>query len=354
MKIFWTLLISLCAPVLIAQPTLTKDLVGVIGANFGTLVAEEMVDPGPDGANVIWDYSFVTPDDTVPAVIIEYIDPFDTPYAVDFPNANIASKLVGISNFWNYFELTDQAFISWGSVFEAGPTTSYLRYSDPWVNIEFPFTYGSSFSDDFAGTTGVAGFENEFAGAETTTGDAWGTIILPNAAYNDVLRIRSDLTRTDSTDLMGIVNKRFTQTTNYFWYSGSVVSSVASLDISTGYNVTILNGVQIGDTSFFNTNTFTYNQLLVSGVDEKEKDPFELTVFPNPTLEQFQISYTLPVPQEVLVTMYNLNGKEVLKRQVNGYAGGNKLQLDECLPAGVYVLRVLGEMGVASEAVVVE
>jgi hypothetical protein len=340
--------------VLIAQPTLTKDLVGVIGANFGTLVAKEMVHPGPEGANVIWDYSFVTPDDTIPPVVIEFVDPFDTPYAADFPNANIASKLVGISNFWNYFELTDQAFISWGSVFEAGPAASYLRYSDPWVNLEFPFTYGSSFSDDFAGTTGVVGFINEFAGAETTTGDAWGTIILPKATYNDVLRIRSDLTRVDSSDLMGIVNKRVTQTTNYFWYSGSVVSSVASLDISTGYNVTILNGVLIGDTSFFNTNTFTYNQLLVSGVDETEIDPFELTVFPNPTLEKFQISFTLPAPQEVLVTMYNLNGKEMVKRQVYRFAGVNKLQLDESLPAGVYVLRVLGEEGVASAAVVVE
>src|SRR5690606_3034741 len=75
------------------------------------------------------------------------------------------------------------------------------------------------------------------------------------------------------------------------------------------------------------------------------------TPSPNPSRHRATARLTVPSPQPVRATIYNVLGREV-RHVFEGMlaAGEHELRLNTTgLPAGVYVLRVIGETGTATQ-----
>ncbi|MTB50149.1 T9SS type A sorting domain-containing protein [Lewinella sp. W8] len=75
---------------------------------------------------------------------------------------------------------------------------------------------------------------------------------------------------------------------------------------------------------------------------------FALKASPNPFAEQLRISFTLPRSQEVELLLFDLDGRKLWQQQFSGTAGDHQLMINNSLnglPAGAYLLRIIGDGG---------
>lgn len=135
--------------------------------------------PGPAGPDQVWDFSTLIPlPDTVTAWIVS---PATHPLGAQFPTANLLEvhsngKLIFVN------QTAGESFL----VGYEDTTDPYppQRYTDPMLLIKRPITYGMTVTDTFA-LEYVPG-----VGIVTVSGDAYGTLILPNRTYTNVLRVK--------------------------------------------------------------------------------------------------------------------------------------------------------------------
>ncbi|MDP5168847.1 MAG: DUF1501 domain-containing protein [Bacteroidia bacterium] len=72
-----------------------------------------------------------------------------------------------------------------------------------------------------------------------------------------------------------------------------------------------------------------------------EDELFQFRAFPNPTIGLFRVEYVLVYPTVVNITVMDLNGSVVLRKEQQSLAGQNQLVLDiSSQPAGVYLCEI--------------
>ncbi len=100
--------------------------------------------------------------------------------------------------------------------FSDSANVTVVAYSDAMTMLTFPFAFGNTSTDNFAFTTTFQGNNVNATGTITTTADGSGNLLLPQGAFNDVLRIKYNIV-TNLTVL--VFNVTQTQTI-YEWYDG--------------------------------------------------------------------------------------------------------------------------------------
>jgi hypothetical protein len=104
------------------------------------------------------------------------------------------------------------------------------------------------------------------------------------------------------------------------------------------------------------TVTLFYIEIL-EGLGEEALNPFSslhVSVFPNPSPEEFTVSYSLNRPQEVVLSVFNLVGKLVERKRLNAVAGSNaaKIKTSQLHP-GSYFLELKTPEGTALKKITV-
>lgn len=171
---------------LIAQPTLTRTAnFPSVGDAFNRINCDTVgVAAGTAGANQTWNFSNLQQANSFQSG--DFVLPSATNFAGNFPTANIAEAYSGGSV--NYFNATTAKteIVGFVSVNQQGQA-SLVTFSNPQTTMQYPFTFGDSFTDDanrqydvYTGTVNTQ-----------TTADAYGTITLPNGVFSDVLRTRT-------------------------------------------------------------------------------------------------------------------------------------------------------------------
>jgi hypothetical protein len=161
-----------------AQPVLQHDNMAPIGFSAEISVGGPVA-PGPAGANQIWDFSGVP---LAAYGTFEIVDPATTPYAVLLlGSSNYCYKmtLTASESIYDYYNLLTNSMDKMGQNMSS---TGGEIFTDPKIDLIFPFDYGESYFDAFAKTNG--GF-----GTVTKTFDAYGTLITPDQTYQNVVRI---------------------------------------------------------------------------------------------------------------------------------------------------------------------
>ena len=76
----------------------------------------------------------------------------------------------------------------------------------------------------------------------------------------------------------------------------------------------------------------------------KKANAWNLSVFPNPTSTNLNVSFNLPKADEMSIALYDLQGKVVLEKKLGTKAMGKYQELlnISALPNGVYVCRISG------------
>jgi hypothetical protein len=268
-----------------AQITITwQDFPGV-----GTLVVNAVdestvIDPGQPGLNQVWDFSNLV---TTTIDSTYYILPEGAPGYENYPDANVATNHNPGSypnggynvNFWNYSgsgikAIADESLVNlFGSFYFA----FHIEYIPRGSQVMFPYTYGSTSSQDFV-MKWITAIRNEGVTTDSSKtvshvnmdclADAGGTMILPDGSFQ-VLRVRETWISIDS---------------SYTWTSGAWVYDSDTVSNWTQYR---WYANDIGEVGFYkpvsaraNGFTFFKSETIVGLEEPSLADGF--TIYPNP------------------------------------------------------------------------
>jgi FlaG/FlaF family flagellin (archaellin) len=243
---------------------------------------------GASGANVVWDYSAITP--VSPGTVYSIVPVSEANASFTFPTANFCEKFVtNGQTTYNLYVLDNQSLQLVGAI-----STFVANYYDPATQFQFPYTYQNTFTD----TEWQLGSPTP-PEPVTRTYDAYGTLILPNGTYTNVIRQKI----TPST--AGI---------EYHWY---------------GTNPYRL--LMIGNLDF--------NYVVIFGESQLSRDQDSLASFrlyPNPTSDAFSIA-TSTANEGLTVKIHDVLGK--LLFQNDNYIPDTAINIQD-YPKGVYIVTV--------------
>jgi len=337
---------------LFSQFTLTKDWVAKQGDfNYiqGTVGVQ---DPGPDGPDVNWDFSGVV-NDTFPVIGQQYVDADTTAFISEFSDANVCAfntftdPDAGSITVYNYSRAANDIWENLGQAFRTsgfGDLTTI--YDNPETILTFPFTYQSDFTDDYSFVMDIGVATTMSMGSIVGTCDAYGSLQLPGASFDNVLRIKTVEEQVDSTALGGgLVEKAHTKTTLYIWLSGDHPGPLATLQYNERFTVGIWPPLPIdtSDTDF--DTTFYYDpSAMVSSVTRFVSEALDVNLSPNPFSDQLRIEFTLDGPSPMRVEVQTNSGQTVHAAEHPGHAGLNEVTLQLAnLPPGLYVALLRGK-----------
>lgn len=320
----------LAALQLSAQITLTDADIGAPGSSY-IMGIDDTFDStftlGSAGANQSWDFSSLGVDgvDTV-----NFEDPANTPYAADFPTANLAIFQGNLSGY-AYLEYDANSLQIIGLAGDPANVgqTFIIHQEDPLVIAKFPFTYASTFQDTsifdvsaafsaFPGTDSVRYRNTEH---RTLTADSYGDLILPAGTQN-TLRVKTISNTTDSVwvhiPFLGwnlVQDSAYTDSTFTWWANGSgyllCEASYAGADLD----------------------QITYQGPVI--VSQPDPTAVKFETFPNPANDQLIIRREQAVPAEL--ELYDALGRMVLSKESKELE--TTLPVSD-LPEGAYILRI--------------
>lgn len=304
-----------------AQPTLTAagcnpTLGYTTNAAYNSGFAQ-----GASGANQTWNFATIANTSTANS---QYVTVASTPNASQFPNSNLAAFGGGA---YSYYNISNSAYTLNGVV---APTSgTVISYSNGEDLLRFPFTFGNSYTDNWAATF-TSGVNFYRSGSTTVTADGYGTLITPNGTYSNVLRVHFVQTYHDSTDFGGYdyVNDE------YIWYKEGIKESLAlTYTFSTTFS---------GQTT-----TSTSGAYATGTVGMEESSPaLAFVLAPNPAQDKINITLNDINLSQIKTRIINQLGQEVSSAEHVNYLSGNTMQFDVAhLRNGIYQLQLINENG---------
>ncbi len=319
-KTFSSLLILLLPIALSAQsPTLVATDIPTAGQAFTFIEAtyEEMPDGGMDQ---VWDVSGIT---QTGGGVQSWHAPSSSTAGASFPSATIVLN-TGTNE--QFIQFTSTASFILGS-FTQGIT---VTCDDPLKRMQFPCTYGTSWSD-----TGTCSYTDQGIEYPSTTNtqfeaDGYGTIILPSGPVTNVLRVVETTTSTSIAQGTSYVQSGVVK---YYWKPGvpTYVASIASLSLS-------VDGFVI--TSDEEINYLAGNSI---GMEDLMTNALGVSVNPNPASSQTFIDISAQGKLELQV--FDMSGKCVKNIDLGTKAPGihrYELEISD-LARGIYTVLVYNE-----------
>jgi hypothetical protein len=244
-KQFLLLMLVIISNLVWAQPVITNAEDFVIG----TVLKFQKCDPtnvsaGNAGANQTWNFSTLT---SLPDTATEWmLDPSTTTNGNLFPTANLVVKVSNGQFTYLNKTIDENNIVGFIDTTSAFPAT---LYPNPMLIAKRPFNYGTVVTDTFTLSGSPA------LGVVTFDPDAYGTLILPNGTYNNVLRVK-----------ISQVHPWFTYVV-YVWFDGITKSALLKIDNQPNVEY-LLSEIVVGITEIKKQKTFNFfpnptrNQLL--------------------------------------------------------------------------------------------
>jgi hypothetical protein len=306
--------------------------------------------PAETGVNFAWDYSDLKPilqqsekflaPGKFPGIYNFIFNAFNTSYGKN--NALFtAAALPGIKidAAIDFFKESATSLNQTGVGFQINGIPLPFIYNHPDVLYRFPMNYMNTDSCNFDfglaipgyGYYGQSGHRRNFV-------DGWGELKTPSGTYT-TLRITSMVDITDTiyiqqndTSGFGFPIKRPTRY-EYKWFAAGSKIPVLQIDAMAGATVPVYNVV------FIDT---LRKDVIHVGIAENEKEAGAFQVYPNPSQDQFIVSYNLNSRSAVRISLLDVLGKEqrLLVNETQN-AGVQKVMVNvSALPAGIYFVNI--------------
>ncbi len=166
--------------VTLGQPVLTFDNVGLPGSVYDLYVMTNIgsSDFDIEGEAAHWDFGTASADLAGTAI---FALPQNTPYAADYPNANVALQVItDAGTTYDYFEVTSAGINKLAGGIGG---VNEVVYSDASSLLLFPFAYGSVVVDDYTA--------NGTPTTVTRTCTGWGTLESVSSITDNVIKVTS-------------------------------------------------------------------------------------------------------------------------------------------------------------------
>ncbi|MEE4258064.1 MAG: T9SS type A sorting domain-containing protein [Bacteroidales bacterium] len=332
-KFYLSVCLVLCSIVLFAQPTLdypqnAPEIGDIMEIQF---VSPEGLSSGAAGPDATWDFSSLT--NVWDPGQITVISPASAPSGNDFPDANIVLNMN--DTIYTYAKTDETGFYYLGSQITTAQIPVLFIYSNIRTYLQFPFTYGDSFTDDYTGVSTAMMTEIRLTATSSVAADAYGTLILPTGTYSDVLRTLTIDNEIDSIFVNDIfVSTIVTNRTQYHWFAPNSKGPLFSMEISDCTGV---------------CDTTCYYTMLEAGFQESPKETLtELSTYPNPADDHITVSFRKMQHNTVTISVVNQIGQVVIERGLpESKFGSVKERFDiSSLPSGIYFANVCDKSGV--------
>jgi len=320
------ILFILCAAVIsglaFAQsPVITHENVYLIGDQSQIAWCSNDAEPGDDGADITWDFSGLN---EIEEQVFDYVEPATTIFGYQFPNATLCG--VGMDNYHSFYRVSDNHLIVEGYAgYEEGSTdTLKILYSDVEELIPLPFEYGDTHFDTFEGLSQVMGFEASLEGEIDLEVDGYGTLILPNGTFENVVRYHFNRTQ-DNT----IFGQTSTVTKEQWgWMSADHRFWLCLMET---------NNDGFGEEDIV---WYAKNPLILSA-DNLEVQ--EISIFPNPSSGDQKLYFDSNFEANATVQLYALDGKLINQENRFISLGTNEIIPEKQLASGMYTVIITSE-----------
>lgn len=322
------------------------DIIPQIGYEYVIAIDFPLEDAGPAGEGVTWDFSDLQFGQVAAYSVIE---PSAAIANESFPDASAAFEVELFADFYLYsfFDFSDENWVELGTSTLVDGNEGGTFYSDPHTWLTTPLAFGTTGGDSYAGVSETTFSTDSVYGSMEWSVDGTGTLIMPNATYTDVLRIRSEGSETITIEVSGFSFEITTLETNHIWVKDGVPFPLLQLSES---QEDLGGEVEIE----YNAGALVSYSTEPMGVDDSPSTTL-LKIFPNPATDRFFVEMDGATAQRnQWWGIYDVQGRLVLEgRQV--FAPGSAAELHvETLPAGLYVLRIKGESGWATSKLLIE
>lgn len=328
-----------------------------LGANAQTFTAADTLAPGMStvfyvmdssavtmsgitGSGVTWDYSTLTGEAGVPSNTDNVVLTSSTGYASTFTNAEYNDDLATFASI--FFSNSADSTTIYGYVFTVDAYDVVIHHSvNPLKSLTYPISVGSSVSDVTVGDVDVnSGLATgTTTGTATTTVDGFGTLIVGDDTYTNVIRVK--LVENISTSI----------TLNPFPPdNGTVTRTIYSYyQLATDKQPIFMHGNIDITSSLLNDN---YSSVYYSAFPEyssvAEMNDGDFTVYPNPSNSLVTITTDGTADK---LNVFNAAG-QIVASFINP-AATETIDVAS-LPAGIYVIQVTKDGVVTQDKLVVE
>ncbi len=326
MKTYIPLLILILTSSLIkAQPELNNDIFYTPGDYvIGFDVVGETAEDGPDGANITWDYSHFESAAVSEIWSGSVVSPSETYDFGMFTEANVALELNnGTVRYWS----NTNSLTSLGQ----GGNQDILELDVPATWITYPFTFGSSQSDQASGTLFSTCRDYDWSASSETHGVGYGTLILPGGTYDNVLKVRRITFSSKVNSEIGL--ERTNNIVEHFWFQPGTHGPLLymrswSNDGCPGSN----EGVEI---------VYTVPNNITTQIED-ETSNFRLSAFPNPTRNEVHLSLNSDNATDLRIWISDMMGHELILVDSQSFSRKELFRTIDVsqLSGGVYLINV--------------
>lgn len=338
-SVFTSLLFLTLLSITIAQPVITRNDLMFPGDEYFTNDREVKMDPGPAGANVVWDFSSATPNKETYKTDVVAAE--TTPFAAEFPSANLAFFVeAGGFSAYQYVQLNSNTWEEHGLILDG---LGAITFSNPRSRLTFPLTYNAQWEDDFAYVEEFVGTSIEAQGegfAESVV-DGYGTLILPHVTFDNALRIKVIEEVTDSINYGVETERSIHYDTSYIWLSPSYHAPLcyysSGLEEHTAFFITP--DTIISDTEFLTSSSFQYDPMSGNtALHDVQPGKFDLSISPNPFIQNLSLAFHMEQPEDLQFILQDLRGNLIYQEAVSAQTGANAVAITlPDVPAGAYL-----------------
>lgn len=309
-KIYFFTAILISGNTLFAQNLTRTDIGYNAGESFTMYASTGQINPGTAGTGVTWDLSAMGNSSQVTVDVTANS-------GGAFPAAN--TKATQSNGGVIYYNQTASVF----EIMGLDAVSTVFSYSNPATYLQYPLTSGTNYTDQFACTFTVSGFNFNRTGSTQSEFSGYGTLITPLGTYTNVVRLKSTQTITDVYS-GGTLNSTIV---SYNWYKAGVHHELANVSATTS------NG---------NTTYSSYYTDVPANLGLEENELINLSVFPNPTTGTVHINSDEVISK---VEVYQLSGELAMEQT----ADNSSLEIDlSALNTGMYLVKVYGKDGAVS------
>jgi hypothetical protein len=281
--------------------------------------------PKSTGAGMNWNFNTLTINTSTE--VSTYTTTASTPSASIFPGASI-SEIIGMGGNYNHYKPTASTFEYQGVQFPGTP----INFSNTAVYYVWPYSFGTTNTDNFSGTTTTGTVTTSFAGSIAGYGSGTGTVVMPGGlTLTNCLQLKNVLTFT----LMQGSNVQTQIQTEYLYFHGSNKFPILSVQYQ----------AQTSGTVTSNTCDVWVNKAVVAGINETQLSTNNFVVFPNPATNVVNVV----LPNNEIATQ--LQVVDVTGKVVKQISDDNIINVAD-LAKGVYFVRITNKESILQKQIV--
>jgi hypothetical protein len=303
-----------------AQPEITQSNLPLVGDHVVIGICSDAVNPGNPGAMQTWDMSYLTETEEQ---FFTYIDPAEGLRSDSFPAANLCA--VSWLNDYSYYNTGTSSLSVEGHVVTLEPSdTSVFVYNNNEQILGLPYTFNDGFTDTFDGSIYLSNLGTfSFDGTLDFEADGYGTLILPNGTYQNVVRYHF-----------------YREQTNYFGgFPAGTQTKEQWAWVSADYRFWLLlmeeNWDGFSTTSLIWYDKNPYPATTSIGLNEAGN----IAVYPNPCQTSERLNIRWDKNERATLLWQKIDGSLVTKQQTTLSIGANIMDGPK-IDAGLYILSI--------------